>query len=407
MVDLKQIVHLKWTTRNKKIYESKGYKYTYIGDKLDIELMDLPLNSNERIQVVCDCDDCKNPNVITPYRNYNRIINENGLYRCKPCTFANSMKIRDEKSHLRLFELFLEKCKEHDCVPITTINDFGGSNSKVKYICPFHGLQETDMGNIVGSNAWCYWCGKDSMKKKNRNTIDYIKEYIESKNSNICLNPDEYIDTDTRNLKIKCGSCGNIFITSFSSIYNGNGYCKNCGNYLASHSNYIYTKEWFKQNTSCNIVKNQDFFVSMYEPMYFYCSECGEEYCTTPYYYLIGKYTLCRKCSKSISHGEKEIKSYLDLHNIDYIYQKTFEDCKDVRILPFDFYIPSKNIIIEYDGEQHFKPIERFGGLENYLKTIEHDNIKNNYCKNNNINLIRIPYWDFDNINIILEMQIN
>lgn len=410
MIDLKQIVHLKWTTRNKKYYENKGYNYTYIGDNLDIILADLPLNSNERVSVMCDCSDCKNPNVITPYRNYNRIVNDNGLYRCKLCTFTHSMKLRDDKSHERLFKLFLDKCKEHDCVPITTINDFGGSKSKVKYICPFHGIQETTMNNISGSDAWCYWCGKDSMKLKNKNTYEYVKEFIEAKNNNICLNPEEYIDTKTRNLKIKCGSCGDVFITSFASIYNGNGHCKKCGDQICRSFDYTYTYEWFKENIIINnkiVVKKPDSFVSIYEPMIFYCSECGEQYHVTPYYYLVKGYTLCKKCSKSISHGESEIKQYLDIHNINYVYQKSFENCKDVRMLPFDFYIPSKNIIIEYDGEQHYKPVECFGGLEAYLKTKEHDNIKNNYCLNNSIKLIRIPYWDFNDINKILEIQLN
>lgn len=78
--------------------------------------------------------------------------------------------------------------------------------------------------------------------------------------------------------------------------------------------------------------------------------------------------------------------------------------------LPFDFYLPSYNIVIELDGEQHFKPV-RFGGIS-HKEAIEqfkirklHDKIKNQFCKNNNIRLVRIPYYNIKEIpNIIDKM---
>lgn len=61
-------------------------------------------------------------------------------------------------------------------------------------------------------------------------------------------------------------------------------------------------------------------------------------------------------------------------------------------MLPFDFYLYDKNIIIEYDGLHHFEPVKGWGGEEKFKITQENDEIKNTYCKNNNITLIRIPY---------------
>ena len=77
--------------------------------------------------------------------------------------------------------------------------------------------------------------------------------------------------------------------------------------------------------------------------------------------------------------------------------EKTFEDCvntkegKYCRPLRFDFYIPEINTIIEFDGEQHFRPSKKFGG-EKFDTTKENDKIKNEFCEKNNINLIRIHY---------------
>ena len=103
------------------------------------------------------------------------------------------------------------------------------------------------------------------------------------------------------------------------------------------------------------------------------------------------------------SKGEIKIREYLTKHNVSYIQQHTYSDCKNVRILPFDFYIPSINTCIEYDGIQHFKPIEYFGGDETLNIVKYRDSIKTKYCNDNNINLIRIPYTHIDMIDSILD----
>lgn len=84
--------------------------------------------------------------------------------------------------------------------------------------------------------------------------------------------------------------------------------------------------------------------------------------------------------------------------------KKRFDGCKNQKKLPFDFYLNDFNIIIEYDGIQHFKPSFN----EKEFKNIKvNDEIKNKFCKDNNIKLIRIPYWEFENIENILESVIN
>lgn len=65
----------------------------------------------------------------------------------------------------------------------------------------------------------------------------------------------------------------------------------------------------------------------------------------------------------------------------------------------FDFYI-NDSYIIEFDGAQHYRSMDFFGGEEglNYNQT--HDKLKNEYCRNHNIPLIRIPYWKLKTLNI-------
>ena len=100
----------------------------------------------------------------------------------------------------------------------------------------------------------------------------------------------------------------------------------------------------------------------------------------------------CPKCKSS--KGESKIREVLDIFNIKYLEQASFKECRAAnnRRLLFDFYIPSINTCIEFDGKQHFEPVEYWGGQEGLERRKRSDEIKNKFCTDNNINLIRISY---------------
>ena len=94
-----------------------------------------------------------------------------------------------------------------------------------------------------------------------------------------------------------------------------------------------------------------------------------------------------------MSKYEDSVISILKQSRINFQREKTFSDLKH-GLFRFDFYIPNlygAPVIIEVDGEQHFKPIY---GRQSFLKGQEHDRRKNSYCLANNIPLYRIPYWE-------------
>jgi very-short-patch-repair endonuclease len=113
----------------------------------------------------------------------------------------------------------------------------------------------------------------------------------------------------------------------------------------------------------------------------------------------------CSVCRES--KGEKKISEILSKFNIAFIREKTFQNCVGKRRkLPFDFYLPNQNLVIEYDGIHHFEAVNAFGG-ENGFKTVQqNDKRKGEFLKENNINLLRIPYHQYDNIEIILSEKV-
>lgn len=85
-------------------------------------------------------------------------------------------------------------------------------------------------------------------------------------------------------------------------------------------------------------------------------------------------------------------------NNVCFKREYRFDDCKNKKRLPFDFAIFNEEGIltrlVEYDGQQHYKKNDYFGGEEGFKQTQLCDKIKNEYCLQNNIPLVRIPYTE-------------
>ena len=107
---------------------------------------------------------------------------------------------------------------------------------------------------------------------------------------------------------------------------------------------------------------------------------------------------------KKMSKNEEKIVKILLQEKVSFIREKTFQDLKNGKFR-FDFYLPKENIIIEIDGEQHFKQIKKFQKTrQDFLKQQERDRRKNSYCLANNIPLYRVPYWEIENINCFKQL---
>ena len=112
---------------------------------------------------------------------------------------------------------------------------------------------------------------------------------------------------------------------------------------------------------------------------------------------ILSGYT-CLLCymENFMSKGEHAAELIFQKYNYRYEPQKRFDDCRDKYTLPFDFYLPDYNLIIEIMGEQHEHPVDYFGGEESFRKCILHDKMKRDYLNANNISVLDIWYYEFD-----------
>lgn len=128
---------------------------------------------------------------------------------------------------------------------------------------------------------------------------------------------------------------------------------------------------------------------------------CGHMF-ETVINYILYDHTGCPACCES--KGEKKIRAYLIKNNIDFISQKSFDGLIGTNggALSFDFFIPTHNLLIEYQGEFHDGKGNSYV-RERHQKVKRHDTLKKKFVKNNNIKFKEIWYHDFGKIEEILD----
>ena len=201
---------------------------------------------------------------------------------------------------------------------------------------------------------------------------------------------DETIVTNAPIIHKKCGHAFAVDLTNFK------GRCVNCSAHKAE--NYFKSKVLEKLGSEYSFIKfthRPELSEGYRRGVVVEHFNCGHVYETS--YSKILEGSKCPNCV--YSRGEKAVADVLDSLSIEYTREHSFEYLGRKR---FDFYIPSLNIAIEYDGEQHYKSIDAWGG-EEYLESVrQSDALKNDFCEYMGIDLLRIPYWEFDNIDEIV-----
>ncbi|KKP28263.1 MAG: hypothetical protein UR12_C0021G0004 [candidate division TM6 bacterium GW2011_GWF2_30_66] len=115
----------------------------------------------------------------------------------------------------------------------------------------------------------------------------------------------------------------------------------------------------------------------------------------------------CPLCVDQLnSRGVKRIEAWLGKNSISFMREKTFSDLRSHKRgnkhLRFDFFLTDLNVLIEFDGEQHFKPNKFWGGDESFNNLKSNDQRKNSWAIENGYNLLRINFNDKDNIESML-----
>ncbi len=114
----------------------------------------------------------------------------------------------------------------------------------------------------------------------------------------------------------------------------------------------------------------------------------------------------CPACNES--RGERAVARVLEGLGVRHERGKRFRDCRDKNMLPFDFWLPDhNNLLIEFDGRQHFEDIYVKGRLRSRVLEVQRrDRIKDEWASENGYRLIRIHYDEVDDLELIVMVEV-
>ena len=335
-----QEILMTWNSFSRNYYEGKGYKYTKEKDEFYVKVEDLNKHAKKKVIVICDCcgkeyEQC--------YYQYNDIVKTHGNSLCSKCRRKEISERKINASKSRYFEILNEICKEKGYILLSTEDEcINRPKSKIKIYCPIHGEQTASLRNFLRRKR-CPKCGLDKRAKDNSLTPDEVEDYINSINGNILLNKEEYVKISVKNLRIKCGLCGEEYVTSLHAYKHGFIKCRKCSQKISNGELKILQ---YLENNSIEFEHEYSF------------KDCRNLWPLRFDFYL-PQY----KCAIEFD-GRQHYDKY-----------------------PFEYY---------GSPEAEAKLAE----------TKRRDAIKNEYCKTHDIYLIRIPFWNINKIDDILDKKL-
>lgn len=201
-------------------------------------------------------------------------------------------------------------------------------------------------------------------------------------------------------VRMRHNVCGNEWDCNMGNFYYGGKRCPVCaGNMAITHKEFSrkveelcgdeYTVEsQYINANSCVVLRHKT---------------CGQEYVVRANHFIFSN-SRC-PCAGTQYRGEVALRELMQSLQLPFKQQFTFPDCIGSKggVCRFDCAVldssdQSPLLLIEYDGKQHFEPVEFFGGQQEFEYRKRNDRIKDSYCKDHGIPLLRISYKQFDQI---------
>lgn len=341
---------------------------------------------------------------------------------------------------------------------ISLAEPYTGANVKTLIKCNNCGYTwRTYPRSVANSRCGCPKCGKAKVLHEKAKNLFL---------SRLDLNKWEFIDYESPSkVTVKCKTCNNIRITNSNNILRFG--CKHCASMESNRDRILTNEEFIKRaqdvhNDTYTYDKVQ--YVNWNTPVIITCKNHGD-FLQAPGKHLAGHG--CPKCkgrnwtkedfisaSKEVhgnkydyskvifnrkidkveivcpkhgsfwqlpavhiamgcgcpicneSHGERLVANTLDSLNIKYKREYNVKNPYNDRNfrLDFTFKIKSKVFVIEYNGEQHYRQVERFGGKLQFEIQKQRDEDLRKLCKAKGIHLLEVKY-DLSDYQVILSIK--
>ena len=297
-----------------------------------------------------------------------------------------------------------EKAEKLHLIVLDRIHKDG--RTMIKVLCKDH----PDKGErLVGQYALLYKSKTCGCLKTKYTLSDFLENNQIDENIKI-IGPYKNISTK---ILCMCKICGYKWDISPNKLQQGRG-CPECNKKRIKRLFMLTQKEFEERVSKIDpTIKIISKYEGTKEKIKYECLICHKVFETKAGKILSGE-SSCHFCKAS--KGERRISLFLDRQGIVYEKERKFEGCKAKKCLPFDFYIPKYNLVIEYQGEQHYYPVDfsytpttesKEKALRIFGEIRQRDEIKKEFCKKNKIDFLEISYRDYNKIEEIITNRLN
>ena len=233
--------------------------------------------------------------------------------------------------------------------------------------------------NFVRREMKCI-CQKIAARAKEMNEVLAEKNYLFLIDEENSYSPTLTGMIDLKKpIYVKCLKCGKESYEYYHNLRIGHKKC-NCNldkKFTLHFSTEDFIKKWHFLNKENFTLVDGEEYKNRNSKYKIKCNNCGKEDIRWGISLIDGPIR-CKYCNIG-SKFELLIAHILDDFKIKYIREYPIQvDNKNYR---FDFFIPEYKTVIEYNGEQHYRAIDYFGGEEKLKKTQLSDNTKKKYCE--------------------------
>jgi len=342
------------------------------GDKYDYRAVRYR-KSSEKVTIIC-------PRHGSWKQTPNNHLNGFGCNKCGRETLRSAFA-DDLKS-------FVKKAIKSHGYKFEYPSQYVNQNTAINIKCPIHGLFTQRPAEHLKSTFGCPQCARESHGKTHLLSHDQFVKKARKIHGRKYSYPERY-KASLQQLGIQCRKHG-VFKQTPNNHLNGHG-CRFCQAEDSAERVRLSHDEFVARARKIHGKRFEypEKYHASIQPIVIVCTKHGR-FKQTPNTHLGG--AGCPKCMESL--GERRIARMLEVLKINHESQKKFSDCVDKRPLRFDFWLPDFNVLIEYDGPQHFESKEYFGGKCNFESTIRRDRIKSCYAQKKKIRLIRVKYTE-------------
>lgn len=283
---------------------------------------------------------------------------------------------------------------------------YAGKNTKENSVlkCVDCGRRiEVNTGELFRSRRK-HICSKCHYKRIDTfNNEQIIRERLKNGYSNITFFMEERKGIRHNMVSFTCDNCHRVNTKEVANFLRQKFNCSYCEGSKESKDTDIFLQELKEKSGDKFILLTE--YINAKTDITIKCNKCGFIRKVKPNVLLNSCF--CPKCDKKESRGEKFIWRFLENHNIYFIPQMYFSNW-NIGIHYFDFYIPSYNLVLEYNGIQHYYFTPFFHQTEeNFQYNQEKDRIKKDTALQQGLNYISIKYDLFDNLEEILNYIFN